>query len=76
MEKTKTKKIKINFKIRKNSLIAAFLLSFLFAQVVSAATIYPSPSSGSYNVGNNFSVGVFVSSPDQSMNAVSGTLTD
>ncbi|MBT7228872.1 hypothetical protein HN859_05105, partial [Candidatus Parcubacteria bacterium] len=75
MEKTKTKKIKINFKIRKNSLIAAFLLSFLFAQVVSAATIYPSPSSGSYNVGNSFSVGVFVSSPDQSMNAVSGTLS-
>ena len=48
---------------------------FLFSLKVEAATIYPSPSSGSYNIGDSFSVGVFVSSADQAMNAASGVLS-
>ncbi len=59
--------------------ISVFLLVgvFLFNQVLlaQAATIFPSPNSGSYNIGKSFSVGVFVSSADQAINAVSGTLS-
>ena len=62
-------------KINKLFLLASLLLVFLFAQIVSAATIYPSPSSGSYNVNQSFSVGIFISSADQAMNAVSGALS-
>jgi hypothetical protein len=72
MDKNK-KKTKIN----KHILFLLIILAsvFLFTSKVQAATIYPSPSSGSYNVGDNFSIGVFVSSADQAMNAVSGTLS-
>lgn len=44
-------------------------------KVASAASLYFSPSSGSYAVGQNFSVGVYVSSPDQAMNAASGAIS-
>lgn len=46
--------------------------SFAHAQ---GATLYLSPSSGTYTVGQTFSVGVYVSSKDEAMNAVSGTVT-
>lgn len=61
----------------KNKLQLAFslILVFLFAQLAQAATIYPAPSSGSYNIGQSFSVGIFVSSADQAINAISGTLS-
>jgi len=50
------------------------ILSFrVFA--AQAASLYFSPSSGSYNVGDTFSVSVYVSSADQPMNAAQGTIT-
>ena len=60
-----------------------FLISFVFVAVVfialsstaSAATLYFSPSSGSYTVGTTLSVSVYVSSADQSMNAASGIIS-
>lgn len=42
---------------------------------VQAATLYFSPSSGSYSVGQTFSVGVYVSTPGQAMNAASGAVS-
>ncbi|MDP2812066.1 MAG: hypothetical protein Q8O32_00010 [bacterium] len=72
MEKIKTK---IKFRIFKKLILLGSLLSvFLFSQIAQAASLYPSPSSGSYNVGQSFSVVVYVSSADQPMNAVSGVL--
>ncbi len=72
MEENKTKT-----KLNKNKYIFVVILltTFLFAQNVLAATIYPSPSTGSYKIGQTFSVGVYVSSSDQAMNAVSGTFS-
>ena len=40
-----------------------------------AATLSFSPSFGSHASGNTFSVGVFVSSADQAMNAASGAIS-
>lgn len=72
----KNKKNQIKIKINKKSYLLVLLLSvFLFVVKVEAATIYPSPSTGTYNVGASFSIGVFVSSADQAMNAVSGVLS-
>lgn len=51
-----------------------FLFWFVGACSVQAASLYLSPSSGSYNSGGQISVGVFVSSADQAMNAVSGQI--
>ncbi|PWB38916.1 MAG: hypothetical protein C3F02_01500 [Parcubacteria group bacterium] len=53
----------------------AILLVFWIVPRVQAATIYPSPTSGSYDVGKTFNVGVYLSSADQAANAVSGTLS-
>ncbi len=39
-----------------------------------AASLFFSPSSGSYRVGSTFKVGVYVASPDQAMNAASGQI--
>ena len=50
-----------------------FVCVLFFPVVVEAATLYFSPSSGSYNVGGTFSVGAYVSSADKAMNAASGT---
>ncbi len=58
-----------------------FLTSFVFAVVflialpTQAATLYFSPSSGSYEVGKTFSVSIYVSSADQAMNAASGIIS-
>ena len=54
-------------------LVALFSLSgFGFcAQAAQAATIFFSPSSGTYAVGQTFNVNVVVSSKDQAMNAIS-----
>ncbi|HTW96624.1 MAG TPA: cohesin domain-containing protein [Candidatus Methylomirabilis sp.] len=51
------------------------LLSFSFCFAAHAASLYFSPSSGSYAVGKNFSVSVYVSSADRAMNAASGVIS-
>ncbi len=53
-------------------LVALFSLLPTFAH---AATLYFSPASGTYTSGDSFSVVVYVSSTDQSMNAMSGTVS-
>lgn len=40
-----------------------------------AASLYFSPSAGSYAVDQNFTIGVYVSSSDQAMNAASGVIS-
>lgn len=40
-----------------------------------AASLYFSPTSGSFSVGSTFSVGVYVSSAEQAMNAAGGTIS-
>ncbi len=52
------------------SIIASFFLPY----TARAANLYFSPSSGNYNVGQDFSVSVFVSSADQAMNAAQGVI--
>lgn len=56
------------------ALVAVSLL-FVGVRNASAASLYFSPSSGSYKVGQNFSVGIYVSSLDQAMNAASGAIS-
>jgi hypothetical protein len=55
-----------------------FVFIFVWFSVLpsaaSAASLYFSPSSGSYSVGQNLSIGVYVSSPDKAMNAASGVI--
>jgi len=63
---------------RQFSVILALLFGVglaLLPQVAAAASLYFSPSSGSYNVGQTFSVSVYVSSADQAMNAASGVIS-
>ncbi|MEN9582924.1 MAG: hypothetical protein RL641_878 [Candidatus Parcubacteria bacterium] len=62
--------------------MARFFKLFLFVALLviiphtsKAATLYFSPASGSYAVGDTFSVAVYTSSTDQSMNAMSGTVS-
>ncbi len=56
-------------------------LAFLFCvglalpALADAASLYFSPSSASYTIGEQFSVSVYVSSPDQAMNAGSGIVS-
>ncbi len=45
------------------------------AQAALAASLYFSPSAGNYLVGQSFSASVYVSSPDQAMNAASGVIS-
>ncbi len=53
-------------------ILLIFIIGVLFSD---AASLSISPSSGTYNIGQTFSVSVYVSSPDQAMNAVSGVIT-
>lgn len=65
-------------KIIKFILCLGFLFcsrSFLFGHAAEAATLFFSPASGSYLVGDSVSVGVYVSSPDKTMNAASGVVS-
>ncbi|MCS6789232.1 MAG: cohesin domain-containing protein [Patescibacteria group bacterium] len=48
--------------------------SFVFPFFSFAASFYFSPSSGSYNVGQNFTIDILVESEDYVMNAVSGII--
>ena len=55
--------------------VAAFVLGvFFFVPSVHAASIFLSPSSGEYFLSKNITVSVLVSSADQALNAVSGTV--
>lgn len=75
------KKVKSNSKRPILGLLAIGIFSvavFCFLvniKAANAASLYLSPSSGSYEVGKSFSVSIYVSSADQAMNAASGTLT-
>ncbi len=55
--------------------ISFVLVFFGTAKMADAANLYLSPSSGSYQVDKTFSVSIFVSSPDQAMNAASGAIS-
>ena len=57
--------------------ISAFVLLSVFAPLAQAAnaSLYFSPSSGSYDTGSTFRVSVFVSSANQAMNAASGVIS-
>ncbi|MDD5749954.1 MAG: hypothetical protein PHO91_04255 [Patescibacteria group bacterium] len=71
----KKNKIKIKTKSLIYLLVPLFLsVAFLFLPIAQAATLYTTPTSGSYNIGQNFSVVIYVSSPDKAINAVSGAL--
>jgi hypothetical protein len=73
-------KKKLNLKTS-NIFILSFFVFFLFvfsfgqATAVNASSLYFSPSSGEYELSKVFSVNVFVSSLDQQINAVSGTIS-
>ncbi len=55
---------------------AFFLIAFfLFPHRVDAATMILAPGSGTYKIGQTFSVGVYVSSADQAMNAAQGVIS-
>lgn len=63
-------------KIQARIILASLLLAlFSNIQIAYAATIYLSPSTVSQNIGSTFSIGIYVSSADQAMNASSGTLS-
>jgi len=67
---------KINFKTL--SFLGAILFGLVLlwpANHASAASLYLSPSSGSYEVGASFSVSAYVSSAHQAMNAASGVIS-
>jgi hypothetical protein len=53
--------------------LGIFFVFGIFSSV-EAAYLSVSPASGSYSVGDSFSVSVLVSSSDQAVNAVSGSL--
>ena len=71
-------KIKVKNKINKKTWLGAVVLAlfFIFGHQVQAqaASLYFSPSAGSYTVGKTFSTAVYVSSADQAINAVSGVI--
>src|SRR3989338_2191742 len=71
------KKKEMTQKFYKLSVFFLFsIFYFLFStSLANAASIYLSPSSGSYEVGKTFSVNVYASSVDQAMNAASGIIS-
>lgn len=72
---TETKK---NAKQTRNfcvGLVLLFCVGLALPGVARAASLYLSPSTGSYNVGKTFSVSVYVSSADEAMNAASGVIS-
>lgn len=60
--------------LKKTIYFLSFFVIFFITSYTHAATLYFSPDSGTKQVGKNFSVSVFVSASDQSMNAASGEL--
>ena len=76
---TKTKQHvnqKRNFLIWFSVVLAlSFSISLVLPAAAQAASLYFSPSSGSYSVGKTFTVSVYVSSYDQAINAASGIIS-
>jgi hypothetical protein len=66
---------KASEKIMKKGILFFLAAALLFPFAVQAASLYFSPSSGSYTVGSTFSLGVYVSSTDKAMNAASGIVS-
>lgn len=58
----------------KKIILSLILFIFILPVSASAADLYLSPNSGSYDIGKTFSVSIYVSSPDQAMNAASGVI--
>lgn len=73
MEEVKSRKG--NFKLVLWAPLIFASLFFVFVRSAHAATLYFSPSSGSYQVGKQFSVSIYVNSADQAMNAAEGTIS-
>ncbi|MBP6859446.1 MAG: hypothetical protein KBC69_02405 [Candidatus Magasanikbacteria bacterium] len=69
----KNKKIILGF-VKKTIYFLSFFVLFFIGSHTRAATLYFSPDSGTKQVGKNFSISIFVSASDQSMNAASGEL--
>jgi hypothetical protein len=77
-EKTRENKLNKTRKCAKAALYSClliFIFVFFSVKAASAASLYLSPSSGSYQVDKTFSVSVFVSSSDQAMNAAGGAIS-
>jgi len=55
--------------------ITLAIISLALPVSVFAASLYLSPATGSYNIGQTFSIGVYISSVDQAMNAASGVIS-
>jgi hypothetical protein len=77
MEKVKHEKPQMRTRsITKILVFFSFIFVFFsVCEAANAASLYFSPSSGSYNIGQTFSVSVYVSSADQAMNAASGVIS-
>lgn len=56
-------------------LVLLFSVSLALPAVAQAASLFISPSSGSYSAGKTLTVSIFVSSTDQAMNAASGIIS-
>lgn len=65
--------ISVLVKLLKN-IFFVLLISFVSTNTLFAATINFSPATGTYNKDATFSVGIYVASPDQAMNAASATI--
>ena len=73
--------IDTNIKLKNTKVILLVFVGFLsvffggLPSVARAAALFFSPSAGSYNLTKSFSVNVYVSSADQTMNAASGIVS-
>lgn len=66
-------------KLKHLFLLFVFLISYVSiassVNAAGAASLYLSPSTGKHNIGDTFSISVYISSPDVSINAVSSVLS-
>ncbi len=75
MEEIKHEITRKRTRIDTKLLVFLFCFSFVLLRIAMAADFYLSPNSNSYSVGQTFSVTVYVSSPQQALNAVSGIIS-
>ena len=66
---------KVNWQKKLFLLIIIFFGILLVPSTVQAATVFFSPSSGSYEVGANFSVGLYVNSDGQAINSAQANVS-
>ena len=72
MEKKETQR---NIHLLKNAVLFLLIGFLLVPSAAWAASLYLSPSSGSFRIGQTINVQIFVSSNDRAMNAASGILS-